>query len=69
MGGTALGTELRAHGAIPRAPNFLMEKHKQDLIKTSCSGNSKLRWTSVLGGLEILGLHYFVPFVDLECDP
>lgn len=39
VGGTALGTELWAHGAGPRALNFLMEKHKQDLIKTSCSGN------------------------------
>lgn len=42
-----LGTELWAHGVGPRAPNFLMEKHKQgDLIKTSCSGDSHLRWTS-----------------------
>lgn len=39
----SLGTELGAHGARPRAPNFLMEKGKQeDLIKTSCSDDS--RW-------------------------
>lgn len=36
----ALGTALWAHGAGPRAPNFLMEKCKQDLIETSCSGDS-----------------------------
>ena len=43
-----LGTELQAHGASPRALNFLMEKRKQgDLTKTSCSDDSHLKWTSV----------------------
>lgn len=62
------GREQWAYGASPSASNFLMEKHKQgDLINTSYSGDSHLRWTSAgslafLGALELLYFDFAILF-------
>lgn len=57
----SLGTELGAHGARPRAPNFLTEKGKQeDLIKTSWSDDS--RWQVGFLQVDFSGFEFTIWF-------